>query len=170
MNHAAPVGVVFLGFSVVNLLVHLVALRRMVYRPVAEPAARMTWRGLLRTAVCRVIAALAYVGLGVMTLVAPSAVTALALALLVFMSVQTMWWINAGYDWALNRRLGRLEQETPVKPPRPFWWRRKALNAPLEPLDDDAPRSIKDADANLARAEAQLRDVLSRLQLGKGDW
>jgi hypothetical protein len=59
--------------------------------------------GMLRTAICRVIAAAIYVCVGVVTLIAQQALP--VLALVVFSFVQLMWQGNAFADVRLRRDL-----------------------------------------------------------------
>jgi hypothetical protein len=89
----------FLAISLVSLIVQSIALLR-ITRPGDE-----VWgpahRGILRTAICRVVASVLYVALGVVTLLFVTDIE----ALLVFGVVQIMWQLNAIADVRLRRRL-----------------------------------------------------------------
>lgn len=88
----------YLGVSCVSLVIQSWKLRTLVSGwPVTPTVAEsLTHRGLLRTSMSRVAAAIAYVAIAVWTLRDPSAMTTLGLA--VFTGVQLMWISNAFAD------------------------------------------------------------------------
>jgi hypothetical protein len=100
------ISVVFFGVSAISLVVQLLGLSRMVpEKPIVDTAIvqRLVRQGMIRTAACRVLAAIAYVALSTFLLlygdVFPIA------SLLVFIAVQVMWQGNALADVILRRRL-----------------------------------------------------------------
>lgn len=94
--------VVFLVVSVGSVVTQSASLWRLTrLRPTG--AQRRVHVGMLRTAICRVAAAAAYVAIGVLGLVARQGLP--VLALVVFCSVQIMWQANAYADLRLRRSL-----------------------------------------------------------------
>jgi hypothetical protein len=89
----------FLVISLVSLLIQSIALFRITRPEDGEwgPA----HRGILRTAICRVVASILYVVLGIITLLFATDIE----ALLVFGIVRIMWQINAIADVRLRHRL-----------------------------------------------------------------
>jgi hypothetical protein len=102
-----PLAILFLVVSVSSLGVQGVALWRVAH---AFADTRMKIRvhdGMVRTAVCRTVAALLYVTTGIAALTAHPFLPVVALAVL--LSVQVMWQINAIADVRLRRDLERHE-------------------------------------------------------------
>lgn len=90
----------YLAVSAVGLTVQSSSLARIVTR---HPENRLVYRGMRRTATCRVAASTAYVGLGLAGLYdLPGASRAAFFTLLV---VQVMWMANGLLDGRLSRRL-----------------------------------------------------------------
>jgi len=87
-------GIMLLVVSVVSLCVQSTALFRIF---LSEHSGN-----LLRTALCRVAAACAYVGVGANAIVLHR--SPLSVSLIVFTGVQIMWWGNASADVRLNKR------------------------------------------------------------------
>lgn len=94
-------GWVFLGVSLASCTLQCTALVDMLCAgaPRRDPVAR----GLLRTVVSRVVAALAYIVLASLSLAFPSATA--ALAVVTFTAVQFLWITNAALDVQLRRQI-----------------------------------------------------------------
>lgn len=89
---------VYLGVSCCSFLIQFWKLFTLLYQ---WPATRTqnqshTHRGLIRTSICRVIAAIIYVAVGIYTLRSQTAMTAFSLE--VFAGIQFMWILNAFAD------------------------------------------------------------------------
>lgn len=97
---------IFLAVSLASLVVQAAAFIRLAGLTVEGGVARALHGGLLRTSACRVLAAAAYVSLGVAALA--EAATAVV-TLLVFVFVQVMWQVNALADVRLKRRTQAVE-------------------------------------------------------------
>lgn len=96
------IGVVFMGVALVSLTIQTVMLILLIEKLSTQSTIeRLTYNGLLRTSVCRVIAAILYVGVGIATLTLPPGWE--IFVLMVFIVVQVLWWINAGADVFLRR-------------------------------------------------------------------
>lgn len=97
-------GAVFLAVSVLALTVQGGSLYRLVHRgtPITTPG-RLAYWGLLRTSGLRVLVAVLYVTVGVLSLVAPP--TTGTLALLIFAFTQFLWVISGLLDVRLRRQL-----------------------------------------------------------------
>jgi hypothetical protein len=95
----------FVGISVVSTTIQGSSWHKLRRLPRGEEEReRRVYGGMVRTAVCRVVAAGAYVAFGVTSL----AVGALpVLALIVFAGIQVMWQLNAVADVRLRRWLAR---------------------------------------------------------------
>lgn len=87
-------GVTLLVVAGVSLTVQTTALWRLVTRP--------RWPGLVRTATCRVLAAVTYVGVGLVAVLQPSNSGIVGVA--VFTGIQLLWQANAVLDVRLARR------------------------------------------------------------------
>jgi hypothetical protein len=90
-------GGLLLGVSLVSVLTYMVALGQLLSGPRRV--------GLVRTALCRLFAALLYVGVGLMTLHTHAQGPLIGLG--VFTAVQVMWQANAVADVRLARRSRR---------------------------------------------------------------
>jgi len=99
MTYATRISIVFLVVSLLNLAFQSVSLS---YHTSQSTTGAVEKR-LLHTAVCRVAAALAYLGLAVSALVKPPATGTIALT--VSSAMLIMWWINSAADVRLRRRL-----------------------------------------------------------------
>lgn len=109
MSTESILAILFLAVSLESTIVQLYSLIRLLrwhYNDSADH--RNIHTGMLRTAVCRVVAALIYVGVGSATLVASS--TLPVLALVVFSFVQIMWQGNSFADVRLRRELTKKEE------------------------------------------------------------
>jgi len=94
----------FVVVSAASLTVQSVALRRLfAWPPVSTDADNMAYRGLLRTSMCRVLAALTYVTLGAAIWIRRDPLPLPSLA--VFTAVQLLWQANAVADVRLRHRL-----------------------------------------------------------------
>jgi hypothetical protein len=112
MTYATTISVIFVVMSLLNLAFQSVSLS---YHTCQSATGAVEQR-LLHTAICRVIAALAYVGLGVSALIKPPATGTIALT--VFSALLVMWWINSAADVQLRRRLDptrSIESSTPER-------------------------------------------------------
>jgi hypothetical protein len=109
------VAIAFLAMSVISLGWQMVALRRLQRGSNACSRATPAYGGLLRTAVCRVGCAVAYVIVGINALW--PRVEVLILTFAVFCAVQGVWQLNALADIRLGGRLRSV----------PFALRRAAL-------------------------------------------
>lgn len=107
-NGETALSVIFLAISIVSFYVQLAALSRLHFWPKApadSPDASV-YRGLLRTSVCRFIAAVIYVALALANLTAAISQSSLAVASLgVFCLVQLIWQANAIADVRLRKQL-----------------------------------------------------------------
>jgi len=100
------IGLVFMGVSLVSLTLQTVMLILLIGKfSTTSSIERLTYNGLLRTAVSRVIAAILYVGVGIATLTGPSGWE--IFILMVFIVVQVLWWVNAGADVLLRRYIAK---------------------------------------------------------------
>lgn len=96
-------GALTLGVSLVSVLTYMVALGQLLSGPRRE--------GLVRTAACRLAAALLYVGVGLLTLHTNAEGPLVGLGVLT--AVQVMWQSNAVADVRLARRSRRNEMSDP---------------------------------------------------------
>lgn len=116
---------VFLAVSLAALAWQSIALARLIRRSPGGGAMRLTHRGLLRTARCRVGAAALYVGLATVLLFTS---TSPYLALIVFAFVQGLWMWNAWLDVRLRRKLtawrADLSPSVSIPTPARNAWRR----------------------------------------------
>jgi len=104
------IGLVFMGVSLVSLTLQTLMLILLIEKlSTQSKIERITYNGLLRTAICRVIAAVLYVGVGVATLILYPGWE--IFALMVFIVVQVLWWVNAGADVLLRRKSNRVSGE-----------------------------------------------------------
>jgi hypothetical protein len=95
----------FVVVSLVSLAIQSGALLTLLFKwPIAStgPASRIH-RGLLRTSICRVVAAVGYVVTGSVILISRDALPYLSLS--TFTGVQVLWIVNAFADVRLRRRL-----------------------------------------------------------------
>lgn len=99
---AAILAAVFLIVSVGSAAIQGVSLWRLTRLRPTGPQRRVH-AGMLRTATCRVVAAVSYVVIGVATLLTSESLP--VLALVVFCGVQVMWQANAYADLRLRRSL-----------------------------------------------------------------
>jgi hypothetical protein len=97
------VAICFLIMSVISMAWQSSALIRLVNDSSLRSRATDTYHGLLRTSICRVIAALAYVLVGINAIWPKFEV--LIFTFVVFCVVQSIWQINAWADLRLARRL-----------------------------------------------------------------
>lgn len=94
----------FLAVSIVSLLIQGFSLYRLLnQRPTLTQTQRMSAKGLRRTSISRVVAAVAYVGAATDSVIYPER-TALS-SLVVFTAVQVMWQLNALADVRLRHWL-----------------------------------------------------------------
>jgi hypothetical protein len=106
------VAAVFVVVSLISLAIQVGALRVLFSWPVAATSvASKTHRGLLRTSICRVVAAAAYVITGLVILFSRDALPLLSLS--TFTAVQVMWISNAVADVRLRRWLAHDAQPPP---------------------------------------------------------
>lgn len=106
--------VLFVVVSGAALLTHLIALSKLVSRPaVITVRGLLVYRGLLRTSLCRVLAAFLYVTIGTVILIHQEALP--VLSLVTFSSVQLFWMINSMADVRLRRRLAIIDLRTVQK-------------------------------------------------------
>ena len=89
---------VYLGVSCCSFFIQFWKLFTLLYRwPDTRTTTQShTHRGLIRTSICRVIAAIVYVAVGIYTLRSESVMT--AFSLWVFAGIQLMWILNAFAD------------------------------------------------------------------------
>lgn len=98
--------VCFLVVSIISTTTQGVSLGRLTrWQWPLSPRRRRVHAAMVRTAVCRVVAAAVYVGVGISTLIAQE--TLPFLALVVFSAVQLMWQANSVADIRLHRVLDR---------------------------------------------------------------
>lgn len=98
------ISIVFFGVSIISLAVQVLGLTRMVpEEPAVTLVQRLVRQGMIRTAACRVLAAVAYVILSAFLLMYGDIFPIASLA--VFIAVQVMWQGNALADVILRRRL-----------------------------------------------------------------
>jgi hypothetical protein len=97
--YSTVISVSFLVVSLVSLFVQSMSLSRIIRLPAGSAAA---W-GLLRTVICRVAVASAYVAMGIAVLITPPDTGVIALA--VFTAVQLVWWANSAADVRLRHRM-----------------------------------------------------------------
>lgn len=103
-------GGLLLAVSLISVLIYMVALGQLLAGPRRS--------GLVRTALCRLVAALLYVAVGLLTLHTHSQGPLVGLG--VFTVVQVMWQANAVADVRLTRRSRRNPMTDPlVTPPTP---------------------------------------------------
>lgn len=98
------VKVAFLVVSTASLLLQAVSLRTVTRLPALDARERLAARGLRRTGIGRVAAAMAYVVLGTWALAVPGTDLATA-TVTVFIAVQLMFQANAVLDVRLRRQL-----------------------------------------------------------------
>lgn len=111
MNEALLAGMMF-AVSAGSAAVHCVAWWRLTRGPVAVGrAARLARRGLIRTVACRILAAVVYIGVAVVTVVARPALPVVALA--VFTGTQLLWQLNSLLDVRLRRDLAQRRRDDP---------------------------------------------------------
>lgn len=111
MNEALLAGVMF-AVSAGSTAVHCAAWWRLARGPVAVGhAERRIRHGLMRTVACRALAAVVYVGVAVVTVVARPALP--TVALVVFTGTQLLWQLNSFLDVRLRRDLARRHQDDP---------------------------------------------------------
>lgn len=104
-TEAAILAAVFLIVSAGSAAIQGVSLWRLTrLRPTGSQ--RRVHTGMLRTSICRVVAAVSYVVIGVATLLTSQSLP--VLALVVFCGVQVMWQVNAYADLRLRRSLNTL--------------------------------------------------------------
>lgn len=102
---------IFLVISIISFYVQLTALSKLHFWPKTTPTTndRTVYRGLLRTSICRFIAAVIYVALALANLTTAISQSALAIAsLIVFCLVQLIWQVNAIADVRLRRQLAAI--------------------------------------------------------------
>jgi fluoride ion exporter CrcB/FEX len=122
------ISVVFFGVSVISLVVQILGLSKMVPPEPSNPVIQvrvqhLVRQGMIRTAACRVLAAMTYVALSAFLLIYGDIFPIASLA--VFIAVQIMWQMNALADVILRRRL-----ETEANS---FMWKhRKQINVNLK--------------------------------------
>jgi hypothetical protein len=94
-----PLAIILLAVSVMSTAVQVAALRQLRPLRAADPV----HAGMVRTIACRILAALAYVGVAITTLAAHGALP--ILALVVFTAVQGLWQMNSVADVRLRHRM-----------------------------------------------------------------
>ena len=96
----------YLVIALLTMAVHLWALRtQMRGRRSRTPAEKLAYRGLVRTASCRVAVGALYVTLGVIEV---HHQTGVGTALVVFGCISSMWMCNAAADVVLRHRIAAL--------------------------------------------------------------
>jgi len=104
--------IVYLVISYIGLAFQLMSLVRLADSPpTSDDPSRMQYRGLLRTAGCRVAAAVLYVMVGTNALIIGFDVLGVTLG--TFCSTTVLWVVNGLLDVRLKHRLAELN-----KPPR----------------------------------------------------
>lgn len=104
------IAVIFLIVSYVGFSVQLASLIRLVlHPPVYTRVNRLVHRGLVRTAGCRVAAAVLYIFIGTNALFFTVAVPVATLG--TFCAVQVLWMANSLIDVHLKRTIARLNGE-----------------------------------------------------------
>jgi hypothetical protein len=99
----------FFGVSVVSLVIQLASLSRMTPAPDIPTKQQILMRkGMLRTAACRVLAAITYVILSGILLIFNNTFPVLSLS--VFIAIQFLWQANAFADVILRRQLGNVRK------------------------------------------------------------
>jgi hypothetical protein len=99
------VNALFLIVSLVSLSVQMMAIRKLVMWPKVHGSEQvMVHRSMVRTVVCRVVAAGMYVMLGIYTLTAgPN----LSVSFGLFTLVQVLWQVNSIADIKLRKQLSK---------------------------------------------------------------
>jgi hypothetical protein len=103
MTTAQIVAVAFLCMSMLSLAWQSAALRRLVRDSNSRSQATAAYAGLRRTAICRVMVAIAYVLVGINALW--PRVEVLILTFAAFCATQAVWQLNAWLDVRLARSL-----------------------------------------------------------------
>lgn len=94
----------FLAVSIISLMIQGLSLYRLLHQePITTQTQRMSAKGLRRTSISRVVAAVAYVVAATDSLFHPERTA--ASSLLVFTVVQIMWQLNAVADVRLRHWL-----------------------------------------------------------------
>lgn len=95
----------FLLVSCLSMVLQLLAFVRLALRRAHTPAEELVSSGYLRTVACRVLAAVIYVVVAAVQLAGDGTLS--AEALVVFASVQILWWLNSLADIRIRRQLGQ---------------------------------------------------------------
>lgn len=103
MSAEKVVAIVFLIVSLISIVWQGQALIRLVRDSSLRSRATEAYGGLLRTSICRVSAAIAYVLVGINAIWPQFEV--LIFTLVVYSAIQTVWQANAWADLRLARRL-----------------------------------------------------------------
>jgi Flp pilus assembly protein TadB len=111
MSAEKTIAVAFLCMSIISMAWQGTALRRLIHASSLRSRATQAYDGLLRTAVCRVATALAYVIVGINALW--PRVEVLILTFAVFCATQAVWQLNAWADLRLARRLREMPRTAP---------------------------------------------------------
>jgi hypothetical protein len=111
------VALAFLAMSVISMAWQGSALIHLVRDSTLRSRATIAYGGLLRTSICRVAAAVAYVLVGINALWPQFEV--LIFTFVVFCVVQGVWQLNAWADLRLARRLRAVPPPVTVGPPAP---------------------------------------------------
>lgn len=102
--------------SVISMVWQGLALIHLIRDSSLRSRATIAYGGLLRTSICRVVAAFAYVLVGINAIWPRFEV--LIFTFVVFCAVQALWQFNAGADLRLARRLRSTPLITQPSPPR----------------------------------------------------
>lgn len=97
--------ILYLIVSAGSTAVQVASLWRLAQWNGSRADLRLVHRGLVRTSVCRVLAAIAYVVFGVVALTSTSAMLVAVVSLILFTVVQLMWQANGLLDVSLRRQL-----------------------------------------------------------------
>lgn len=97
--------VLFLLVSCLSLVLQVLAFARLALRRARTPAEELVGGGYIRTVACRVLAATVYVVVGAVQLAGAGTLT--AEALVVFASIQLLWWLNSLLDIRIRRALSQ---------------------------------------------------------------
>lgn len=117
MSAEKVVAVAFLIMSVTSMAWQGSALVRLVTDSSLRSRATIAYGGLLRTSICRVCAAIAYVLVGINAIWPRFEV--LIFTFVVFCLIQGVWQLNAWADLRLARRLRAVPRPATVAPPAP---------------------------------------------------
>lgn len=144
-------GSLLLAVSLVSVVIYMASLGQLLIR--ARPP------GMIRTSICRLLAALLYVGVGLITLETHE--TGPLVGLGVFTAVQLMWQANSIADVMLSRRLrksgGLVSFQESVMPLNP-------IDQFSDPADRHVPANVSLSDAVVSAEIDRLSGLVTGLQ------